>query len=170
MLSAGGPQPCSLCPGTAEGSLGGKEHPSRYPGGTLARRWRRCPQRAGSARGPHSVPLSISLSFFVCREGRIDPERADPGGRAVLKVQNLLDTSSPDLGAFSLHGWGGPLALRLSWPAGSDTSLAPRSCLPSGILWGLTYLSQLGWGPGNARQVPQTVSSGCFQNEGPCCW
>lgn len=37
-------------------------------------------------------PFSICLSFLVCRERRISPDRADPGCRAVLKVQNLLNT------------------------------------------------------------------------------
>lgn len=41
-------------------------------------------------------PFSICLSFLVRRERRINPERADAGGRAVLQVQNLLDAQSLD--------------------------------------------------------------------------
>ena len=113
--------------------------PVRYPGSSWAQCW-------GSARGPQSTPFSISLSFLICRERRTDPERADPGGRAVLKVQNLPDTSFPGLGTLSLHGEWAPCREAIS--ADGLSSITSPQKLPA---W---------WGPlGNSVTKPACMGS-----------
>ena len=116
------------------------EHPSpRYPGSSWARCW-------GSTRGPQSAPFSISLSFLICRERRTDPERADPGGGAVLKVQNLLDASFPGLGTLSLLGGWAPCREAIS--AGGLSSITSPEKLPAR------------WGPlGNSVTKPACMGS-----------
>lgn len=155
MLTAGGPRPRPLCGEPAESSPAGKQHlkmdrkpraqerPCHWPGSRSVPPGTR--QLPGTASVPLPLPrvraqpatrraaLPIGLSFLICRERRTDPERADPGCRTALKVQNLLDTSSPGPGALGLSGAGGPRALRLSWPVGSGASPAPSERKPPGL-------------------------------------
>lgn len=149
-----------LVPPRRERALEGgqeKSRPRRGPG-ELTAGWSFCPGDPASRHRRHgptmcrfrptmiqAFPFLICLSVLVCRERRINPERADPGCRAVLKVQNLPEIPPPEMCTFSFHGCGGSLALRLSQPAGPETSL-PR---------GLTSVTKPAW-MGSRKRSPCT--------------
>lgn len=82
----------------------------------------------GSAHGPQSAPFSISLSFLICRERRTDPDVltqvAEPFSRYRIWMHPFR------AGVLFLFLVGGPFALRLSQPAGSQPSLPRRNYLP----------------------------------------
>lgn len=112
---------------------GGKEN-SRPWEALGCRQWARAPLQAArqlqtttlvpqnqAQDDAQACPFFISLFYSVCRERRINPEHADSGGRAILKVQNLLDACMP---FFIFNANGGPFAPRLFWLSGPDTSLA----------------------------------------------
>lgn len=126
-------------------------HPGKA-GSSSPRHRYTCPEQVGQARRTRTPFLFPScLSFSLCRERRVNPERADPGCRAVLKVQ----TSEPcPPGAVCLFSAAGEARLgrrlllggaafaeqRLLYSAhgvGSTKRLQQRPCVPDRVSWAL---------------------------------